>query len=548
MYLTANPLHANCVPLDEHLRVLNDFKIMLEESNAKSDHIITLQKTVIEYGELIIELGEQVKLLRQMHFGKQTEIGEKIIDTTNNGCAADDDRNDCGEELIDVAAYKRIKNKKIKGRLVDMSSLPRYTIFHDLPPECQSCASCGNRLEKFSEKSEQLETISKLVYCVEHIRYKYSCKSCEQMIMAPKEFSPIPKSLAGASLIAEVTMNKVAYHMPCYRQSKILANAGIDIPDNTIGKWIMDAGNALLPLAEQFWREVAASQYLQVDETPVKVLKPEKKGYIWVYYNPMLDFVVYDLALGRSADNPEYRLAAFTGKLHTDGYIGYNKLHNNGQDAFNCNTHARRKFTDVVKISNNKTGIAAQAVLQLQELYAIEDEARNNNLTFDERKKLRQQKAKPIWGKYIAWLNEQVSLVPPKSRLGGAIQYTLNRLPKLMAYLEHGEVEVDTNGVENLIRPVALGRKNWLFMGNIESGQIYMLFNSLIQSCILQEINPHTYVHYILTKVHALRRGEVSARELLPHWINKELLEQFAREQLELQAHVLNNLVYPTKS
>ena len=271
--------------------------------------------------------------------------------------------------------------------------------------------------------------------------------------------SPIPKALAGGSLLTEVIISKYQYHLPLYRQSKILASYNAIIPDNTLGNWVMQVGNALLPMYDALLKEILASGYLQVDETPVKILNPEKKGYLWCYHAPSIagGLIAFELSLTRGGYVAEARLATYKGLLQTDGYAGYTKLRKRKDiEGLGCITHARRKFAEVFKVSKNKEGIAFEAIERLKPLYALEAKMRAQNYSFKTKKYFRQKIARPVLQSFIRWLRQVAPKVPPKSQLGEAIKYTLNQWPFLIKYLRHGMAEIDTNWVENKIRDIAL--------------------------------------------------------------------------------------------
>lgn len=194
--------------------------------------------------------------------------------------------------------------------------------------------------------------------------------------------------------------------------------------------------------------------------------------------------------------------------------------------------HARRKFAEIVKIAK-KPGKAHEAIEYFTALYLIEDQAREQKLSFEERKQLRRKETEPILEKFHCWLLRSKNKVPPQSAIGKAIGYTLKQWPFLIRYLDYGEVEIDNNWVENQIRPFALGRRNWLFVAHEDSAQIAALLYSLIQSAKMNNLNPRVYIHYLLTKVHALRKKEISAKDLLPNRIDKNLLNQFAENEFK---------------
>ena len=319
---------------------------------------------------------------------------------------------------------------------------------------------------------------------------------------------------------------------------------GITVSDKTLANWTMLTGEALLKVYDAMW-VILKSRYIQVDETPVKVLETNKKGYVWAYFAPNVGhgLVVFDFSLTREGSNANERLKTFKGLLQTDGYSGYNALRKrDGIVGFGCIFHARRKFSEVIKISNDKHGIAAGMLSRLKPLYELEARMRDvEHIHHRTRKRLRQKQARPILQNIYKWLCSIKNKVLPKSSLGKAIAYTLKQWPYLIAYLNHGMAEIDTNYVENKIRDIALGRRNWLFMGNEESGKIHAIWYSLIISSIINEINPRVYIHYLLTKVHDLRRDKIDPVTLLPDRINTKELEQFANNQVEFARKILHN-------
>jgi transposase len=489
----------------------------------------TLKITSLE--EEIARLKEQLQLAQQRQFGKKRETGE--LPSPNE------------PSQQTVASYTRQKKNKSCGHLIDFSSLPRYSIHHDLAEADKICHGCHHALH-FIEKeiAEQLEILPQRFYAAEHISYKYGCRTCHSINMAPKEPAPLPKALAGGSLLTEILINKYQYHLPLYRQSKMMASLNMIIPDNTLGNWVMGIGLGLMKLYDAFWEVILSGRYLQVDETPVKILKPEKKGYLWSYFAPWIGggLIVFEISLTRSGEAAENRLAAFKGLLQTDGYNGYQGLRKRDDiEGLGCITHARRKFSEVVKITKNHGGIAAEAIEKLKPLYTLEARMRELRYSFHTRKRLRQKIARPILKEFHAWLKKTLPAVPPKSQLANAMKYSLNQWPYLIKYLRHGMAEIDTNWVEGEIRNIAIGKKNWMFIGNKDSGKIHAFFYSLILSAILNGLNPRLYVHYLTTKVHELRRGIVDPIKLLPHTIDRNALKTFSDTLLANAKMVLDS-------
>lgn len=499
-------------------QLLNAYRIVYT-TYEKIDVLQTENARLIEENKRLQEL---LKLAQANRFGKKSETGE--LPTLP----------DAGE-AVSVKAHTR--QKKSCGRLIDLSLLPRQTVYHDLPEDKKTCTCCHMALKSIGQDiSEKLEVIPQRLYVEEHIRYKYACPQCETVHMSPKEPAPIPKALAGGSLLTEVILNKYQYHLPLYRQSKIFASHHAIIPDNTLGNWVMKIGDALMPVLDALWKVILLARYLQVDETPIQVLNPNKKGYLWAYYAPYLGqgLVAFEFDLTRKGSVAEERLSQYKGLLQTDGYNGYQQLRKRDDiEGLGCLTHARRKFAEVVKVSKNSNGIAAEAIERLKPLYTLEARMRENGYSFHTRKRLRQKIARPILEDFKRWLKKIYPQVPPKTLLGTAIQYTFNQWPYLIKYLRHGMPEIDTNWVENKIRDIALGKKNWLFMGNEDSGAIHALFYSLLLSAIENNLNPRIYLHYLIMQVHLIRQKKVDPQQLLPHIIDAKLLETFAQEQVD---------------
>lgn len=473
-------------------------------------------------------LLEQIRLMKQRQFGKKSE--QQIEDLVQQAIVFDDLDSEEKITEIEEAPTETIsytRQKKKAGRNIDTSNLAREQIIHDLSTEEKICSCCGKELEKIGEdRSEQLEYIPEQLKVIEHINPKYTCRNCETIKAAKKPESPLPKSMAGASLISNVIIKKYDYHLPWYRQSKIFNQSGLDIPANTIGNWFMEAGEVLSPLSNALWNEIPEVKVLQADETTVKVLAEDIKGYIWAYHScdPNNRFVTFEYNDSRSGKVVESTLENYTGILQSDGYSGYNKVGDKeGVIHLGCWAHCRRKFIDIIKITN-KTGTAHEMVGLIRKLYEIERIAKENNLIATERQKLREEEAKPILEKIQKCLTK--SNAPPKSALGAAINYALNQWKNLNRYIEYGEAEIDNNWVENQIRPFALGRKNWLFIGNKKAADVASFFYSIIQTCKLNNIDAQKYLTYVLKQVGRMRRCEIDPKTLLPQFIDRTLLQQ----------------------
>ena len=498
---------------------------VLIETNARLSEENTQLKANLEATEKKLTwLIEQIKLNKQQQFGRKTESGEYLqLELVFDEEAKPDAEIEATEEQdTETITYSR---KKSVGRKIDTSKLPREQIIYDLSETERHCDKCGGELEKFGEdRSEQLEYIPAELKVIEHICSKYTCRCCETVKTAAKPEMPIAKCMAAPSLITDVIIKKFEHHLPWYRQSKIFTQEGIDIPANTIGNWFMRSGEVLEPLGNALEKEINNIHVLQADETTVKVLRENIKGYMWCYHSCQPDnrFVLFEYNDSRSGKVVADNLKDYQGILQTDGYSGYNLLREKaGVINIGCWAHCRRKFADVVKIASG-TGKAYEVMKWIAKLYQIESLVRDNKLSFVARKELRQKQAPPVLEKIKTLLTQSTPL--SKSALGGAITYTLNQWEYLIRYVNYGEAEIDNNLVENQIRPFALGRKNWLFLGNVVAAKTAAFFYSLIQTCRLNNIDPRKYLIYVLGQVGNMRRGEVTARNLLPQFIDRGLL------------------------
>ncbi len=499
--------------------------LIIETNRKLSDEILQLKSNLEEAEKRIVLLIEQVKLGRLRHFGKKTETSgqlqlELVFDEIEE--SKDEAIIEAIEEATETIIYTR--KKKTVGRKIETSNLPREQIVYDLTEEEKHC-KCGGRLEKFGEdRSEQLEYIPAQIKVIERICSKYSCNCCETVKTAAKPEMPIAKSMAAPSLITDVIIKKYEHHLPWYRQSKIFAQDGIDIPANTICNWFLQAGEALEPLKTALKDQLNHIGILQVDETPVKVLKKESKGYMWCYHScePKNKFILFEYNNSRESQFVNANLKNYRGILQTDGYSGYDSIgKKDGIIKLGCWAHCRRKFADVVKISST-SGKAHEVIKWISKLYQIESLIREQHLDFAARKKLRQDQAPPILEKIYDLVTK--STASSKSALGKAMLYTVNQWEELNKYINHGEAEIDNNLVENQIRPFAIGKKNWMFIGNENAGHTAAFFYSILQTCRINNIDARKYLIYVLLQAGKMRRGELDPNILLPQFIDKSLL------------------------
>ena len=499
-----------------------------QSATSSIDLVDELQTKIAIQAEEITSLNKQLdwfkqqfKLSQGRQFGKSSETSQTLNLSLFDEKLQGDERQVDDQNKKEKITYTR--KKKSVGRKLDISKFPKQQIIHDLKEHEKKCR-CGNSLEKMSEDtSMQVEHIKESIKVLEHVTYHYCCRDCDTIKSAKKPETAIPKCMATAGFIAEVITKKYEQHLPLYRQSKIFARLGADIPDNTLGNWVMGGADALSLLGDAYRSQFKLVHLLQADETKVKTLKPNRQGYLWAYHSftDINRFIFFEYAPSRGATYPNQMLQNFTGILQTDGFSGYNDLRAK-PNVINvgCWDHCRRKFVDVVKVADqNRQGKAAQILLLINQLYDIERDTKL--MMANERQSLRLQKAKPL----LDEIKHEIDLVhaPPKSLLGVAITYANNQWPYLTEYIHHGEMPISNCWIENQIRPFALGRRNWLFTGNPESANKAALLYSLIQTCHLHDIQARAYLEYVLNQAQAMRRGDIDPTSLLPQHIDKSL-------------------------
>ena len=400
-------------------------------------------------------------------------------------------------------------------------ALPEHLqrIEHRHEPEDTTCA-CGQPMARVGEDvSERLDIVPAKFFVHRHIRGKWACKCCERLVQEPVEPQIIDSGMPTAGLVAHTLVSRFVDHLPYYRQEQINARSQVHTPRSTLAAWSGRGGAALVPLFDAHREFVLAAPVLHADETPVNMLDPgagkTKKAYVWAYARSGFDAlpgVAYDFCIGRGAKYPMAFLQGWSGTLVRDEFKGYESvLKIEGRTAAGCLAHARRKFDELIKV--NQSPVATQAVQRIAWLYRIEREARE--LPADERLAMRQARSKPLWDEMQVWLRLERQRVPDGSATANAIDYSLNHWSGLTANLLDGNVPIDNNHLENLMRPWAMGRKAWLFAGSELAGQRAAVVMSLVQSAKLNGHDPWAYLKDVLTRLPTHMNSRIE--ELLPH-------------------------------
>lgn len=394
--------------------------------------------------------------------------------------------------------------------------LPRTDIHHE--PNSTTC-QCGCQLKRIGEDvAEKLDYVPGIFSVERHIRGKWACTQCETLTQAAVDAHIIDKGIPTAGLLAQVLVAKFADHLPLYRQEAIFGRAGLAIPRSTLGAWVGSCGVQLQPLVDALKAEILTHSVVHADETPVQMLKPGSgkthRAYLWAYAAGAFEdtkAVVYDFCESRAGENAKVFLGDWRGSLVCDDFSGYKQLMGQGVTEVGCLAHARRKFFDLH--ASNKSQIAQSALEQIARIYDIEREVKE--LPPDERQRIRQEKSKPLLDALHQWLILNRQKITDGSATAKALDYSLRRWGALTRFVDNGQLPIDNNHIENQIRPIAIGRNNWLFAGSLRAGKRGAAIMSLIQSAKLNGHDPYAYLKDVLTRLPTQKNSAIG--ELLPH-------------------------------
>ena len=378
-----------------------------------------------------------------------------------------------------------------------------------------------------TEESRTLETVPASVYILNTIRHKVIQRSDvetklpeeREILIAPLPLQPVFRCLAGASVLTDIIIGKFMYHLPFYRQIQQYKEAGIVISDSTMGEWYEAAVERLKLLYDLLRKQILQSEYVQVDESVVPVIDNEKhkarKGYEWCVRDGLSGDVMFYYDRGsRGGKVARDLLGNYKGNAQTDGYEGYDQFEPmEGITMFGCWAHARRKFVEALETDRKH---ATEAIVYIRKLYEVESKADEAKLSSEERKAKRLEISYPTIQVFEKWMLDTYPTVLPKSKIGMAISYTYTLLPRLSRYVNDGRINIDNNLIENAIRPLALGRKNWLFCGNDASAYRAAIVYSLISTCKNAGIEPRIWMEDVLTKIPYYLRDGKDLSELLP--------------------------------
>lgn len=427
-------------------------------------------------------------------------------------------------ETADDSIKRRNKPKRLAKKL-DVSALPRETVIHELPESERVCPATGVDLVPVGVKvSEELEYSPAQIRVIEHHLVKYGpapevAKERQiDPIVAPLPPQVLEGCRAGPKLLAQIVVQKYMHHLPLYRQEEVFQQAGLWIPRQTLCDWVLGTAFQLRPIADELMRQIRAGPVFQLDDTPIKCRGPKGSGYfqayLWTFANPEVSGVAFRFTPGRAAKLIQPMLQDFNGYLVGDGYSGHfaaareaggNIVHGG------CFAHVLRKFRDAEKESRR---MARLYMSDISALYDIEDEATEARLSPEERVLLRRKKARSVLARMLRRTRGWKELYSTSGKMGEAIKYLLNQWSRLKCFLRDGLVPLDNNACERAIRPIAVGRRNWLFAGSERGGEAAAICYSVIGSCRAAGVDPFEYLADVLIKVATYPESQIG--DLVP--------------------------------
>jgi transposase len=485
-----------------------------------------LQAQVRHTEALNAKMAHEMAVLKRLKFAATSERfnaeQKSLLDE-----AIDEDLQALTLEIAQRPGFEKAPaDKQAAKRQALPAQLPRHDIHHE--PESTTCRTpgCGCQLKRIGEDvSEKLDYVPGSFAVERHVRGKWACARCQTLVQAPVPACVIDKGIATAGLMAHVVVAKYIDHQPLYRQEGILGRAGVAVPRSTQAEWIGTIGVQLAPLVDAMREDLLSRAVLHADETPVAMLKPghgkTHRAYLWSYCTTVWDdinAVVFDFAESRAGHNARRFLGidedgagGWRGTLICDDYAGYKQTLSAGVTEGGCLAHARRKIHELW--ANHSSTLAEHALKLFGALYDVEREVKA--LSIDERKRIRQLKSRPAADLLHAWLLASRQKVPDGGATAKAIDYSLKRWGALTRFIDDGDLAADNNRIENLIRPIALGRKNWLFAGSLRAGQRAAAIMSLLHTARLNGLEPYAYLKDVLERLPTQPASAVT--ELLPY-------------------------------
>ncbi len=471
---------------------------------------IALKAAISEYKEQLQNAMDQIAQLRRVIYGRKSERFVPDDNQLNlfSGKIEDSDPKEQLTQTQQIKAHQReVRKSKHKGRqlLSQCGHLPVEEQLLDIDHSEQSTRIGEVITEKLAYKPGKL-------YRKRIIRPKYKEPKTEEIIIAELPEEPIAKCEADISLLAYIAVSKFVDHLPEYRQQQIFKREGVQIPPATMNNWTHRIAQLVQPVCKHIKQQILNTGYIQIDESTIKVMSGKKNrthlGYMWVLNSPEQDMVYFAYDESRSKAAAQKMILNYEGEIQSDGYEVYESLNkSNGAQHFStCMAHVRRYFD---KSKANDKERSEYVLRKMQELYEIERNCREQNSTPEQRKEIRQKMAKPILKELKIYIEKQVITTTPASAFGKALGYAIKRWKKLTRYLDNGRLEIDNNLIENAIRPLALGRKNYLFAGNHDAAANIANFYTLFGTCKKLGVNPYNYLVWCLERINSTSIQEI---------------------------------------
>ena len=477
----------------------------------------TAAESEAQYRALLIEkLKFTIRKLRHDRFGQSSERGALLdqLELQLADLEADAAQADTTAQIAAAAASEKMTvpsfERRRPARRPLPEHLPRERIVYPAPSACPCCG--GTTLRKIGEDvTETLELVPRQWKVIQHIREKFSCRTCEAITQPPAPSHPIARGRAGPKLLAHILFSKYGLHLPLNRQSAVYAREGVDLEVSTLADWVGAAAATLMPLVEAIRAHVFAAERIHADDTTVPVLAKGKTrtGRLWTYVRDDRPFAGPDppaavlfYSRDRGGEHPEQHLAGYAGLMQADAYAGFNRLYEADRKGgpvieAACWAHARRKFFDLARI--NQAPIASEAVTRIDVLFAIEREI--NGLTPPQRVGVRTERSRPLVTALESWLREQRAKVSKSSETGKAIDYSLKRWAALTRFLDDGRLCMSNNAAERELRAIAVGRRNWTFAGSDEGGRRAAALYTLIATAKLNDVDPQAWLADVLARM-----------------------------------------------
>jgi transposase len=491
------------LPPDSDPAVVELFSRMQQQIDAQEKQR-QADKKELTYSRLKIQLlEEKLRAMRIAKYGKASETLSdfqlELLDLEPGVSAkeveAESERDPLAgssdsSETTGADSDNQQQKRKHPGRQTLPAHLARVEEIIACAPDQCLCGGCGKETSVIGYEESEVLDVKPAAYFVRVVkREKRACKQCEEqgVMIAPVADRILDKSLVSDQIIIDTVVAKYCDSLPLYRQSAILKrDTGLDISRSTMTGWVMHVGELLLPIVSRMKKELLAGTYIQADETPVGVQTHDKRGknhqgYLWQYGTPG-GSVVFDFRMGREREGPKLFLDRYQGLLQTDGYAAYDRVGGPKMVHACCLAHARRKFIEAVKLDAHDIA-SARIVRLMDELFAIDAKARVEKMDHAQRDLLRKENAPALLAELRTQILAVQKSVLPKSAAGKAASYTLSLWSKLVLFLQYPELELSTNLAENSMRPVAIGRKNWIHLGSKEAGPKVAAIFSIVESC-----------------------------------------------------------------